>query len=178
MNYASFPVQTTSDTVQASPRTSKPEAVSLNEAAVLKGLTLDALRKRLQRGHEDGYKGNDGRWRVHVTEQELSQDRPRTDRSRLSNVQGRAMQALLDEVRERLNDKNGVIAYLKAQIMEKDKLVSQLVEKLPDAGPDASSDRFRELTERNKQLELEKSKSTFLLRKAYEALEKHAKTGN
>ena len=79
---------------------------------------------------------------------------------------------MIDEVRERLNDKNGVIAYLKAQIMEKDKLVSQLVEKLPDAG----SDRFRELTERNKQLELEKSKSTFLLRKAYEALEKHAGT--
>jgi len=174
MNYANFPVQTTSDTVQASPRTSKPEAVSLNEAAVLKGLTLDALRKRLQRGHEDGYKGNDGRWRVHVTEQELSQDSPRTDRSRLSNVQGQALHALLDEVRERLNDKNGVIAYLKAQIMEKDKLVSQLVEKLPDAG----SDRFQELTERNKKLELEKSKSTFLLRKAYEALEKHAETGN
>jgi len=173
MNYASFPVQTTSDTVQASPRTSKPEAVSLNEAAVLKGLTLDALRKRLQRGHEDGYKGNDGRWRVHVTAQELSQDRPRTDRSRLAAVPGRAMQALLDEVRDRLDEKNGTIAFLKSQIMEKDKLVSQLVEKLPDAG----SDRLRELTERNKKLELEKSKSTFLLRKAYEALEKHAETG-
>ena len=189
-------VETSPSVDRSGPRTETRQAVSLDEAANQTGLTLDALRKRLQRGQMDGYKANDGRWRVYVSalDNSLDNDRsgpvsPNNDRSRLSNVEDNTRQVyqdLLNAVRVRIADKSGVIEYLKAQIeakdsqlaakddqlAHKDKMLAQLIAKLPavDGG------RVEGLEKRNQVLEIENKRNKLMLKKVYAIIRANQKS--
>jgi hypothetical protein len=176
-------VQSSPDVDRSSPKTETREAVSLDDAAHQTGLPLDALRKRLQRGQMDGYKANDGRWRVYVSDLDnaLDNDRsrpvsPNNDRSRPAND---AIKELLESVRERIADKSGVIDYLKGQIAEKDrqivgkdKLIADLVAKLPAI----DGRRITELERRNQSLEIQNKKNALILKRAYKILREDLKS--
>ena len=117
MNYS---VQQTTriarDNVQANQR----RTVDIDQAAVIKGVKPETLRKRLQRGQEHGFKGNDGKWNVYVSElPDMSRTVPDLPR-KVQDYNENNLRDLLNEVRERLDERNGVIDYLKKQILEKD----------------------------------------------------------
>jgi len=177
-------VQASPSVDRSNPKTETREALALDDAAHQTGLSLDALRKRLQRGQMDGYKANDGRWRVHVSDLDkaLDNDRsrpvsPNNDRSRPAND---AIKELLESVRARIGDKTGVIDYLKGQIAEKDrqlsakddqitgkdKLIADLVAKLPAI----DGDRISDLERKNQALEIENKKNALILKRAYKIL--------
>jgi hypothetical protein len=177
------PSGTVQDSVQDKPR----QTVEIRQAADIKGMKIETLRKRLQRGQEDGFKSNDGTWKVYVSDvpdkARTVQDSPGHDRTMSRTVQDTTRQAyqdLLESVRARIGDKTGVIDYLKGQIAEKDrqlsakdnqiagkdKLIADLVAKLPVI----DGDRISELERRNQALEIGNKKNALILKRAYKIL--------
>jgi hypothetical protein len=164
MNYA---LRETPGTSNNSPETFR-ETLPLDDAAARMGLKPDTLRKRLQTGTEDGFKGNDGRWKVYVSAFPETPESSENVREPSDDFQTDDLLLLLNEVRDRLSDKHEVIDYLKAQIAEKDKLISGLVSKLPD------NNELQRQKEINKRLKFEANKNTVLLKQAFKALKAHA----
>lgn len=105
----------------------------IGEAAKRLGMNPDTLRKRLQRGQENGYKANDGRWRVYVpADQDTSGNVPEIPGSDQDIVQDK----LIEQLEIRLTEKDEQIAFLKEQIATKDRAVANLIEKIapPESG--------------------------------------------
>jgi len=100
------------------------KVMTLEDAAKVSGASVDALRKRLQRGIEDGYKGNDGKWRVYVNP-DWTANKPSPGSS------GQILEQLLDQIRKRDTDKDRQIAHLTSQIDEKDAVIRELIQRLP-----------------------------------------------
>ena len=117
MNYS---VQQTTRIARDNVQENRRQTVDIEQAAAIKGLKPETLRKRLQRGQEHGFKGNDGKWNVYVSEiQDMSRTVPDLPR-KVQDYNENNLRDLLNEVRERLDERNGVIDYLKKQILEKD----------------------------------------------------------
>ena len=113
------------------------QALLLEDAAKDASVYIDALRKRLQRGLEDGYKANDGKWRVYVNPDWTVQSVPGSDRTTSSRI----LDQLLDQVRTRVADKDKTIDVLAEQIDRKDEqlaaqadVIRDLIGKLPGQG--------------------------------------------
>ena len=122
MNYS---VQQTTGIARDNVQENRRQTVDIEQAAVIKGVKPETLRKRLQRGQEHGFKGNDGKWNVYVSE---VQDTSRTVPDLPRNIQDHSdknLRDLLNEVRERLDERNEVIDYLKKQILEKDQALRE-----------------------------------------------------
>jgi hypothetical protein len=107
------------------------KSMLLDDAVKASGVSIDALRKRLQRGLEEGYKGNDGKWRVYV-----NPDWTTTKPSPVSSSQ--VLDQLLEQVRKRVGDKDKTIDILTTQIDEKDAqlaeqsaVIRDLIQKIP-----------------------------------------------
>ena len=117
MNYS---VQQTTRITRDNVQENQRRTVYIEQAAVIKGVKPETLRKRLQRGQEHGFKGNDGKWNVYVSElPDMSRTVPDLPR-KVEDYNENNLRDLLNEVRERLDERNGVIDYLKKQILEKD----------------------------------------------------------
>ena len=117
MNYS---VQQTTRITRDNVQENQRRTVYIEQAAVIKGVKPETLRKRLQRGQEHGFKGNDGKWNVYVSEiQDMSRTVPDLPR-KVQDHNENNLRDLLNEVRERLDERNEVIDYLKIQILEKD----------------------------------------------------------
>ena len=122
MNYS---VQQTTGIARDNVQENRRQTVDIEQAAVIKGVKPETLRKRLQRGQEHGFKGNDGKWNVYVSE---VQDTSRTVPDLPRNIQDHSdknLRDLLNEVRERLDERNEFIDYLKKQILEKDQALRE-----------------------------------------------------
>ena len=155
------------------------EAVSIEMASIALGIRPDTLRKRLQRGQEDGFKGNDGRWRVYVS---AVQDMSRTQQESPGNSRT-DLDGVLDEVRARINDKNEVIVQLREQLSEKDRQINALIEKLPVGGSVAvpavaavSEDSAR-LAAQHEILQHRNNQQRRLLKMAYKQLSEKVEKG-
>lgn len=99
------------------------KTLPIDEAAIHMGLKPDTLRKRLQAGTEDGFKGRDNRWNVYVSGIPEVQEIPEISRTS-RDVDDSAVYALLQEVQHRLIDMKDSQNYLKAHIVEKDKALA------------------------------------------------------
>ena len=122
MNYS---VQQTTRIARDNVHANGRQTVDIEQAAAIKGLKPETLRKRLQRGQEHGFKGNDGKWNVYVSEiQDLSRTFPDLP-GKVQDHNEKYLRDLLNEVRERLNERNEVIDYLKKQILEKDQALRE-----------------------------------------------------
>ena len=138
MNY---PVQQNTPVARDSFHENRPQTVDIEQAAVIKGLKPETLRKRLQRGHEHGFKGNDGKWKVYVSEV-LDKSRNVPDLpGKTSDDSEINLRDLLNEVRERLDERNEVIAYLKTQILEKDQALRERDSLIRDLIPRIDHDK-------------------------------------
>ena len=116
----SYSVQQTTRIARDNVQENQRRTVYIEQAAVIKGVKPETLRKRLQRGQEHGFKGNDGKWNVYVSElPDMSRTVPDLPR-KVEDYNENNLRDLLNEVRERLDERNGVIDYLKKQILEKD----------------------------------------------------------
>jgi len=102
------------------------KAMLLEDAAKKAGASVDALRKRLQRGVEDGFKGNDGKWRVYVNS-DWTSNRPSPGSS------GQILETLLAQIKKRDADKDKTIDILSGQLAEKDRLINSLLSKIPNS---------------------------------------------
>ena len=129
MNYTSPESPVSSKTVLESIQENR-KTLPLDEAAIHMGLKPDTLRKRLQAGTEDGFKGADKRWNVYVSG---VQDTPED----IAENNNQAMFTLLREVQQRLIDMKESQNFLKAHIAEKDKalaakdeMIRELISKL------------------------------------------------
>ena len=122
MNYS---VQQTTRIARDNVQENRRQTVDIEQAAVIKGVKPETLRKRLQRGQEHGFKGNDGKWNVYVSEvQDTSRTVPDLPR-KIQDHSEKNLRDLLNEVRERLDERNEVIDYLKKQILEKDQALRE-----------------------------------------------------
>ena len=122
MNYS---VQQTTRIARDNVHANGRQTVDIEQAAVIKGVKPETLRKRLQRGQEHGFKGNDGKWNVYVSEvQDTSRTVPDLPR-KIQDHSEKNLRDLLNEVRERLDERNEVIDYLKKQILEKDQALRE-----------------------------------------------------
>ena len=122
MNYS---VQQTTRIARDTVQENRRQTVDVEQAAVIKGVKPETLRKRLQRGQEHGFKGNDGKWNVYVSDvQDTSRTVPDLPRKIPDNSEN-ILRDLLNEVRERLDERNEVIDYLKKQILEKDQALRE-----------------------------------------------------
>ena len=122
MNYS---VQQTTRIARDNVHANRRQTVDIEQAAVIKGVKPETLRKRLQRGQEHGFKGNDGKWNVYVSGvQDTSRTVPDLPR-KIQDHSEKNLRDLLNEVRERLDERNEVIDYLKKQILEKDQALSE-----------------------------------------------------
>ena len=116
----SYSVQQTTRIARDNVQENQRRTVYIEQAAVIKGVKPETLRKRLQRGQEHGFKGNDGKWNVYISElPDMSRTVPDLPRKVEDNNENN-LRDLLNEVRERLDERNEVIDYLKKQILEKD----------------------------------------------------------
>ena len=122
MNYS---VQQTTRIARDNVHANGRQTVDIEQAAVIKGVKPETLRKRLQRGQEHGFKGNDGKWNVYVSEvQDTSRTVPDLPRN-IQDYSDKNLRDLLNEVRERLDERNEFIDFLKKQILEKDQALSE-----------------------------------------------------
>lgn len=81
----------------------KQDSVDLATAAARLGLTVETVRKRLQRGKVKGFKGADGTWRVVLDRVDSKQDSPGQkagqEQDKPGQGDGPLVEALRDEVR-------------------------------------------------------------------------------
>ena len=121
----SYSVQQTTRIARDNVQENQRRTVDVEQAAVIKGVKPETLRKRLQRGQEHGFKGNDGKWNVYVSEV-LDRSGTVPDLSRkIQDDSEKVLRELLNEVKERLDERNDVIDYLKEQILEKDQTLRE-----------------------------------------------------
>ena len=121
------------------------QALTLNEAARVTGLSAEALRARLRRGTLQGFRGNDGRLRVYIEPADRAAGHPATAErpggrpaarpverpGELTELHTRAAvaEALAAELRQRLEELRRDLAEVK---VERDRLLAMLDEALAE----------------------------------------------
>ena len=115
-------------------RTSRPSGnrASVYDAAQALGVTVDAIRKRVQRGTIPHERDDAGRVWVLLDAASTLQD---NDQDKYRTTDATRADALVESLSEQVEYLKGVVATRDEEIRRRDHIIAGLVERIPELGP-------------------------------------------